>query len=145
VAFHFKLEILLSYRKILEEQAQQLLAREQKALEEHLRLLTELQAERMGLSADFEVRKGKEKLPAGLFTFYMDQLEYKVGEIRDRHRVLGLQKKSVESARLALAEKVKERKIIERAREKARDDYAKEILRGEQSENDEQVVLRHGR
>ncbi|MDA8166099.1 MAG: flagellar FliJ family protein [Desulfobacteraceae bacterium] len=144
MAFRFKLETLLSYRRTLEEQAQQQLAREQAVLAAHRQRLVELEEERLRLGAELENRK-KRPMTGLLFTFYMDALGRKEEEIGARRLMIDAQQMAVEKARSGLADRVKARKVIERAREKEHQAYVREALRKEQKENDEQTVLRHGR
>jgi flagellar protein FliJ len=144
MAFRFKLETLLSCRRSLEEQAQQVLAREQTVLAAHRQGLAELEEERLRLEAELERRK-KSTISAPLFTFYMDALGRQEEEVRARRLMIDSQQRAVEKARSELVERVKARKVIERSREKEHQEYVREELRREQNENDEQMVLRHGR
>lgn len=144
MAYRFKLETLLGYRRTLEEQAQQVLAKELAVLDAHRRRLAELEEERLRLGEELESRK-KKKLPALLFTFYMDALGRKEEEVQARRLLIDSQQQVVEGARRELAEKMKARKVIERAREKDHQEYLRESLRQAQNENDEQAILRYGR
>lgn len=144
MAYRFKLETLLGYRRTLEEQAQQALAKELAVLDAHRRRLAELEKERLQLADELEGRKEK-KISAPLFALYMDALGRKEMEIRARHLMIESQEQAVARARNELAARMKARKVIERAREKDYQEYVRESLRREQNENDEQAVLRYGR
>ncbi|MEJ2031751.1 MAG: flagellar FliJ family protein [Deltaproteobacteria bacterium] len=144
MAYRFKLETLLDYRRTLEEQAQQTLAKELAVLDAHRRHLAELEEERLHLGNELESRK-KKKLSALLFAFYIEALGRKETEVRARRLMIDSQQQAVDRARNELTERVKARKVIERAREKDHQEYIRERRRQEQNENDEQAVLRYGR
>jgi flagellar FliJ protein len=144
MAYRFKLETLLDYRRTLEEQAQQTLAKELAVLDDHRRHLAELEEERLHLGNELESRK-KKKLSALLFAFYIEALGRKETEVRARRLMIDSQQQAVDRARNELTERVKARKVIERAREKDHQEYIRERRRQEQNENDEQAVLRYGR
>jgi len=144
MAYHFKLEPLLTYRRNLEERAQLKLAREQRILGEHIRRLSELRLDRQRIVEDLEERK-KRRMPVVLYSFYMECIRNKEREIQVQSNMIEAQKKVVEMVRKELLEKVKERKVIERVREKDYRNYMQEILKKELQEGDEQAVLRYGR
>ncbi|MBU0729245.1 MAG: flagellar export protein FliJ [Proteobacteria bacterium] len=144
MGYTYKLEALLTFRRNLEEQSQQLLARELLLLENHKHKLQELKDARTQLIADFEERK-KMTMTSYFFSFYMDGISNKEREVIRQERVIQAQAKVFELARLKLLEKVKSRKVIEKAREKDYSRYLKELLSKEQKEGDEAVLLRYGR
>ena len=144
MAYKFKLEPVLNYRRNLEELAQQKLVSEQQVLKHHRERLARLQTEREQMIADFERRK-KEAMPASLFAFHVNGIGRKEGEIQVQKNLVASQRQVVERAREDLHEKVKARKVIERARERDYQKYMKEYLRKEQNASDELAVLRFGR
>lgn len=144
MAYRFRLETVLTYRQNLEELAQQKLATEQIMLKKHLQRLEELRAERQEMIDDFEERK-KKSLAAALFSFLMEGINAKEREIQVQRTTVETQRRVVETAREKLKDRIKDRKVIERARERDYQKYMKEFLRKEQNESDEQAVLRYGR
>jgi flagellar protein FliJ len=144
VNFQFKLEALLKYRCLLEEQAQQALFRQQLVLDDLQQLLAGQRAERLKFVEELENRK-KENLPALLFSFYMELLDFKEREIRGKQQMLAVQSARVEKARQFLLGRIRERKVIEKIRENDYRRFQQEWSRREEKDNDELTVLRHGR
>ena len=144
MAFHFKLEQVLTYRRNLEEQAQLNLAKVKTILDNFKRQLVNLKTERLAFIDNLEERK-KKSVPAPEFSFYMECIETKEAEIEEQNTVVEKQKSIIEKARFALFERVKERKVIEKLREKGLQEYTKESIRKEQNELDEKATFRFGR
>ncbi|MDH4320583.1 MAG: flagellar export protein FliJ [Desulfobulbaceae bacterium] len=144
MAYRFRLETLLTYRRNLEEQAQLALAHEIGVLVEHQNRLTDLRDTRLRIAEDFEERK-RQTMEAPLFAFYMESIRRKEREIDALLEVIESQQAVVEKARARLGERVKDRKVIEKAREKDHRKYLQEMIRLEQKEGDEQAILRAGR
>lgn len=144
MAFHFKLEQVLTYRRNLEEQAQLNLAKEKTILDNFKRQLAALKTERFTFIDSLEERK-KKSVPAAEFSFRMECIEKKEAEIEEQNTVVEKQKSIMEKARFALFERVKERKVIEKLREKDLQEYTKENIRKEQKELDEKATIRFGR
>ncbi|HIJ90412.1 MAG: flagellar FliJ family protein [Desulfobulbaceae bacterium] len=144
MAYHFKLETVLGLRRNLEELAQQKLARELTLLEERKLLLAALKQQRQELIAEFEEEKHRQ-MPASFFALYMEGIFRKEQEVAAGQAQVEAQQKAVLQAREELAGKVRDKKVMEKARER---DYQKFLLAGlkkEQNEADEQMVLRFGR
>lgn len=144
MAYHFKLETVLNYRRNLEELAQQKLGRELLILESHNARLSSLKEKRVAVIAEFEEEK-KKQMAAPMFSFYMESIRLMEREIEGVRQMIVSQHKAVELARLALAEKVRDKKVMEKARERDYQKYLTEVLKKEQNEADEQMVLRFGR
>ncbi len=143
MAYVFKFEALLTFRKSLEEKAQLKLAREQSILDNHIRHLSYLKDERERTIYDFEEKK-KRQMTASLFSFYMDAIRMREWEIEEENRKIVRQQQGVDKARSELLETVKDRKVIEKVREKDYREFIREQLRKAQVEGDEQVLLRFG-
>ena len=144
MGYHFKFETVLGLRRNLEELAQQRLARELILLEEQKLRLAALQQLRLDLIAEFENEK-KRQMPASLFAFYMEGIFHQEQEVAAGLSRVEIQREVVARAREELTGKVRDKKVMEKARER---DYQKFLLAGlkkEQSEADEQMVLRFGR
>ncbi len=144
MAYHFKLETVLGLRRNLEELAQQKLARELTLLEEQKLRLAALKQQRQELIAEFEEEKHRQML-APVFAFYMEGIFRKEQEIETGLALVEARQGAVAQAREELTGKVRDKKVMEKARER---DYQKFLLAGlkkEQNEADEQMVLRFGR
>lgn len=144
MAYIFRLETLLVYRRNLEEQAQLALAQEVQTLLDHQGYLADLHDTRQRIAEDFEERK-KKSMSASMFAFCMDSIRRKEREIQAQQAVIEDQQAVVDKFRAKLSERVKDRKVIEKAKEKDYRKYQQEQLRKEQNEGDEQAILRAGR
>ncbi|MCB2183838.1 MAG: flagellar export protein FliJ [Desulfobulbaceae bacterium] len=144
MAFHFKLEPVLTVRRNIEEQVQLELAREQMVLNNYQRRLADLNQKRLQLSRDMEMRK-KKTMGASMYLFYMEGLRVLELQIHILQNGIESQKQVVEKVRSRLAEAMKERKVIDVLREKDLQDYLADMRRKEQNESDEQALLRYGR
>ncbi|MDH3360027.1 MAG: flagellar export protein FliJ [Desulfobulbaceae bacterium] len=144
MAYQFRLETVLVYRRNLEEQAQLALAHEIRVLTEHQNILIDLRDMWQRMADDFDERK-KKSMDAAFFTYCMDSLRRKQWEIEAQLSVIKKQQGIVDESRAQLGERVKSRKVIEKAREKDYQKYLQEVRRKEQNESDEQAVLRAGR
>ena len=144
MAYHYKLETLLSVRRNFEEQAQQRLAHEIFVLENHKKYLAELEEERLVLFQTLEERK-KETLTAAMYTFYVEAIHMKNRMIAFQHNAVLAQQELIETVRAELLAKVKARKVVERLKEKDFLAWQQEVLRKEQIESDEQAVMRFGK
>jgi len=144
MAFHFRLESVLTVRKNIEEQTQLKLAREQMMLQKHLLRFAELQEKRSELCEAMEERK-KKPISGSLFLFYMEAMRIQELQLRILQTTIASQQQIVEKVRTELTEAMKKRKIIDVLREKELQKYLLEMRRKEQNESDEQALLRHGR
>ena len=144
MAFHFRLESVLTLRKNIEEQVQLKLAREQMMLQRHLLRFAELQQKRNELCEAMEERK-KKPMSGSLFLFYMEAMRIQELQMRILQTTIAAQEQVVETVRGELAEAMKKRKTIDVLREKELQKYLVEMRRREQNESDEQALLRHGR
>ena len=144
MAFNFKLEQILTYRRNLEEQAQLNLAKETKTLDVLYAQLAQFRAERQVLINRFEELK-KQAISGSDFSFFMEGIHFKENEIGAQIKKIEKQKRVVEKSRFVLFEKVKEKKIIEKLREKQARDYIKEADKKELKENDEKATMHYSR
>lgn len=142
--FHFKLEPVLTVRQNVEEQYQFRLAREQMILNGHKMRLVDLEDRRQEIIADFEELK-KQPLSGARFGYFMDSIRIKEEQILIQENTVRSQEQVVEEARMKLTKAMQQRKVVEVIREKKLQDYLFDLRKKEQIENDEQVVLRHGR
>ncbi|MCK5341308.1 MAG: flagellar FliJ family protein [Desulfobulbaceae bacterium] len=133
----------MTFRRNLEEQAHLKLVREQDILIGHKKRLEVLKSERVRIIQDLEERK-KKRLQAALFSLYMNSIRSRERDIQVQMTMIESQKHVVEEARKALLEKVKERQIIEKAKERDHQNFLKEVLKEELKEHDEMAVLTFG-
>lgn len=144
MAYHYKLETLLTVRRNFEEQAQLKLAHELFVLKNHKQYLAELEEQRLELYTTLEERK-KKVLSAALFSFYVEAIHAKNRQIAFQNNAVLAQQEMIETVRADLLTKVKARKVVERLKEKDFLVWQREMLRLEQIESDEQAVLRFGK
>lgn len=144
MAYRFKLQVLLGCRKILEEQAQLRVGREQRLLLEQIRRLEEMGERRTRVIAEFEQRK-RQPFGGALFSMYLETIARIDADIERQRRTIESQKRTVEDARRELLERMRDRQIMERLREKDQRRYLDEEKRKEFAMGDEQAVLRFGR
>jgi len=142
MAYHYKLETLLTVRRNFEEQAQQRLAHELFVLANHKKYLAELEEQRMTLFAVLEEKK-KQTMSAAMFSFYVEAIHMKNRQIAFQHNAVLAQQEMIETVRADLLVKVKARKVVERLKEKDFLAWRQEMLRKEQVESDEQAVMRY--
>ncbi|MCD6389556.1 MAG: flagellar export protein FliJ [Desulfobulbaceae bacterium] len=142
--YHFKLETILNLRRNFEEQACLKLAGEQRTLDNHSVFLTGLRTERTTMIAEMEERK-KKRMTGAMYSLYVEGIGMQDWRIQVQRNTVEAQKQVLMRVREELAEAVKQRKMIEKIREKDYLNYQSEELRREQNENDEQAVLRHNR
>ena len=143
MAFVFRLETVLNVRRSREEQVQQKLGHELFVLENHRQYLEELKQKRAETAEQFDQRK-KQNMVASLFSFFVEALRHLERDVEFQKNAIQAQEQTVQKVREELTEKVKERKIVERLREKDHLEYLKEVQRKEQNDMDEMAVLRHG-
>lgn len=141
--FQFRLETVLSVRRNLEEEVQNKLSHEIFVLDNHKSFLAQLIENRAELANTFDVKK-KTNISAGQFSFYVEALHTYDGQIEFQRNAIKAQEKIVEDVRVELADKVKDRRIVERMKEKDYIAYQKDTARKEQNEHDELAVLRFG-
>jgi flagellar protein FliJ len=144
MAFHFKLETVLTVRKNVEEQVQLKLAREQMMLNNYQMHFENAMQERVKFSAEMEERK-KKTMDGKNFLFFMESMRILELQMHILKNSIAGQQQVVENARQELAKAMKERKVIEVLRENDLLKYQHEERLKEQAESDEQALLRHGK
>lgn len=144
MAYRYRLETVLNYRRDLEELAQQNLARQLILLDEQKKKLDGLRFERTSMISDFEKQK-EQPMPAQLFVSFVESLKSKESDIVSQKRAVDSQQKVVVAAREEVAEKMKQRKVLEKSRERDFQKFLQEELSKDQKDNDEMMILRHGR
>ncbi len=144
MAYHFRLETVLTYRKNLEEQARLALAGEQMILDGHFKRLGKLKESRIKM-ADMLEKKKKQRMTFAGFRFYQDLIENNKRETQQWNSAIESQRRIIERARQKLEARVKAAKIMENMRDRDFKKFQKELLRQEQNESDELALLRYER
>ncbi len=119
----------------------QKLAHEIYVLAEHRKYLGDIQRQRLELVESLAVYK-RGTMQAAMLSFYVESVDQKDWQIAAQRNAIAAQENTVEQVRMALLEKVKARKIVERLKEKDFIAYTREELRKRQNEDDEQAVIR---
>ncbi len=141
-AYRFKLEALLNYRRNLEEVALQHLATVKGDLKVAEMALEQAGARRLATVDEFEQRKKRPMLPVR-FAWFMDSLRQQEQMIAAAAAVVERKKAEVDAATTALIERVRQRKVMEKARERDYRKYLAARMAAELKENDEMAVLRY--
>lgn len=144
MAYRFRFESVLSYRRNLEELARQKLTLAQAQLERQRVRLAELEEELRRALIAFEERKQR-PLTAPLYVLFVEGIERRERDLASQHKAVVSQQEVVEQARGELVEKVRQRKVMEKARERDYQAWLRAERQKEQNELDEQMVLRFKR
>ena len=140
----FKLQTVLDYRQTLFNIAQQDLCR---TLEEEKDLIARLDRERQDLDslyADLAKRQqsGTTALELALYENCCAHKEESLGSLE---KELGIIRRKVTAQRQALCETDRDKKLLERLKEKQMAAYNLELYRKEVSKQDEIAIQKHGR
>lgn len=144
MAYKFRLEAVLRFRQNLEEVAQQKLARQLAELEARQGSLASLRQQREDMIAELEEEK---RLPiaAPFFALRVEGIFRKEQEIETGLAQVDEAKAAVTLAREELAERMRDRKVMEKVRERDHQDFLQSRLKNELNEADEQVMLREAK
>ncbi|MBU0673560.1 MAG: flagellar export protein FliJ [Proteobacteria bacterium] len=142
MVYQFKLETILTYRRNLEDLAQQKLAAEERILQGHRDLMADYEDNRRLTAQEFDSRK-QGSISGPIFGLFIDAIKGLDLQIQIQQTRVQSQEKMVEAARSELVTKVKDRKVIEKFREQDHRKYLKEMIRLEYKEIDEIAVLRN--
>ena len=140
--FTFELESLLTWKMNLEELAQMRLAGRVAALQAHEGQIRCLSESRDGHAEDFKKRQ-KGGLPSGEYLLYSQFME------GSYHSLLALEEQRKQLARAVDEERdrllvlTREKKTLERLREKKYRAFVTHVAKQEQKALDERTVLRH--
>lgn len=143
--FHFRLEALLNFRKMKQEEAQLRFMEACSELQREQELLMGLEQEEQAQLLEFknfQRRKGLTVDSLLLFSNYFDRLKEQITEAANRVATAEAKR---QAAMKELEEAVKSYKVVENLRKKRLAEYRLELLREEQKELDEmgtQIFLR---
>ena len=144
MAFHFRLQRLLKYRRFLLDQAQlEFLAadRRRREIEREKRLLKEVIVE---YRRRWKVAQ-QEGMDVASFLSYREYLESLEARLPNLEKRLQEARKEVEKHRLIVLEREKDVKMLEKLRDRHREQAELEMRRKDQKVLDEIVVLRSNR
>jgi len=140
VPFHFKMQKVLDYREQLEEEAKVDLAHKQKLLEEARELFERLKAElRQSEDHLFESALVPQQ-ERWLLEQYVKGLK---GDVAQAALQARMQEQLVDEARKLLAARAIERKLLDKLKERQKQQYLREEQLKEQRVNDETATLRY--
>lgn len=142
--FQFRLETVLKVRKRQEDQAQLKLIQAQDALRREQELLASIEAETIRNRLEWQRALSNNKTIAD-FIMYSTYLEQLVRQQKQQEQVIVEAEKQQLEALFAFQEALKKRKIVERLKEKKRQQYIHESLMQEQKILDEMGTLRYQR
>lgn len=139
MAFKFKLEKVLEYRKQLEEQAMQVLAEARKEEEREAARLDSLQEElvRQQEALHRNITKANERW---LTASFIAALQEDIKKSRSR---LNRLKEETNRRQTELVVKAQERNLLDKLKSKQAERYAEEEKLKEQRENDETATIRY--
>ena len=139
--YSFRLQTLLRVREIHEEEAERFFRLALRALTVAVEELDSLAAEARRINEDLAERR-RERLDVEIQQLYDRYIMRLRERIKDQIAAVRLAEQEVESRRLELMERVKDRKTIEELRLRDFDQYLLELRRFEQSVIDDLATLR---
>ncbi len=142
--FHFKLQPVLDYRKMLEEKLMTEYADIRNRLDTDMAILARLRSEVSGLISELK-EKGKGNLNAAEVSFYLSYINRMRGEGKKQEEVVCNTNRELEDKRGELSAAASKRKVLEILKDKKIEEYRDLLNSREQKELDEAVILRSGR
>ncbi len=144
MAFRFRFQSVLNYRKRLVEERQMALALAQQRLLQLRQEIQELRERREALAARIQAELSGSLQVAQVRVHYA-YLDWLDARLRELEQALEAAERSVEEQRRALEEALKRRKTLEKLREKDRRVFVEELERRERLILDDLGVARHRR
>lgn len=138
----FKLQALLNYKDRLKEIAEQELAREIAAWTAARKRLEELEATREACIAELKTKRER-GMGVPQYILYFDYLQALSGQIALQERLVENLNEAVLQCRTKLLKISREHKVLERIKEKDLVNFKKSLMKLEEKENDETVILRY--
>lgn len=139
MAFKFKLEKVLDYRKQLEEQAMQALAEARQAEEKEKERLAGLRQDLAAQRVSLNVSIG-DAAERWLVSSYISAL---TDDIRTAERVLEIIAEEIVRRQADLVQKAQERQLLDKLKDKQAQRHAQEEKLKEQRDNDETATIRY--
>lgn len=141
----FKLETLLEIRKRREEEANVKLSQAHAVLRAAKEFLQQLQTQQLEAFAEFRQKQANKEVSVTDCQVWYNFLSFLKKEIERQEIVVEEAKQAVLVALKEVEMAMKDRKTVERLKEKRLEQYRIEVLKEEQKILDEIAVSRHGR
>lgn len=135
--FDFRLEPVLGYRRILEEQAALSQARAQDEYWHNFDILREARDKLACAVQDNQLLN-----PFDMFN-RLAYCDYMAGEVKSNENAVNLSRKNLEKCRKNLVKAVQDRTVMEKLREKKLNTYNQVVSSAEQKETDEVAVRQY--
>ena len=136
----FKLQVVLEHRQRLEDQARQSLAEAIQYEQATMRKLTDETADMAEISCEYEERQIV-GIQSHEFMLYENRIEHKRQLLIELDQQLGLARELVLECRLKLADASREKKLMEKLKEKKNLEIKKELHRKEMAQIDEVAIM----
>ncbi|OEU73022.1 MAG: flagellar export protein FliJ [Desulfuromonadales bacterium C00003068] len=136
----FKLQVVLEHRQRLEDQARQALAEAIQYEQGTIRKLSAETAELAEIRCEYEERQVV-GIQSYEFMLYENRIEHKRQVLIDLDRQLGLARELVLNARQKLGDASREKKLMEKLKEKKNIEIKKELHRKEMAQIDEVAIM----
>jgi flagellar FliJ protein len=144
MGYHFNLEPLLDHRKFIEESKQRDFALMQQKFNQAKNRLVDLRNNKIKLYQDFKKRLQSSVQPYE-FTMYQSYAARLKYEIEQQKEIINKIEKQVNTARIALLSAMKDRKTLEKIKEKRKENYMRKMAKKEQTLLNEAALLRFNR
>lgn len=136
----FKLQVVLEHRQRLEDQARQSLAEAIQYEQSTMRQLSDETTQLAEISIEYEERQ-LVGIQSHEFMLYENRIEHKRQLLIELDRQLGLARELVLQSRQKLADASREKKLMEKLKERKNLEIKKELHRKEMSEIDEVAIM----
>lgn len=142
--YHFNLEPLLRHRKFTEESKQKELSLVQRELNHELKILSDLKERQIQLVKEFKDKQtiGMQPYEFCMYRTYTSRLQK---EIENQQKSVENIEVKVNMARAELLTAVKDRKTLEKLKEKKKKEFTQKIYKKEQLLTNESAVIRFNR
>jgi flagellar protein FliJ len=141
-AFRFPWQTLLNWKRNLEELSQMRLAAKAGQLQKEEERIQVLAARRRATEEEVS-KKAQRGIRADEFALYKEFAEVSRLDLQKREERRRITLREMEDERDALIRVTKEKKILEKLKEKKLKDFVEEEEKSEQKYNDERVTLRY--
>lgn len=142
--FNFRLQSYLNLKEKLEEQKKMEYGKALSILEEELKIKTELIKKSESIINELKTNISN-KVDSVTYKNYLYYIEFLKEKLLQQETAILKANKLVEEKRRDLAEAVKDRKILDKLKEKELENYNKELLLKEQKMTDELVSYKYSK
>jgi flagellar protein FliJ len=137
--FQFRFQVLLNWKKSLEELSQLRLAEQNKELQGQEKDIENVKQKRSAYDQEIQ-RKSSQGLPAGEMLTYQHYLEKSYQDLLAKEEKKELTLREIEKERKKLMDLTKQRKILEKLKEKRIKKFLRHVEQKEQKDNDERAL-----